>query len=328
MLAKADGDWRDAGFEAAVLQETSKYATRQNSIVLPRELMQRDILKSSDGANLIGVEHQPDSMIDFLFAKSDLLDRVTSMTGLTQDVSIPRMTGTSSVAYYTEGATISESNPTFDQVTLSANTLASLVEYSRKMLVQGLPNVEMLVRGDMARVLALKLDEVIINGSGSAPEPRGILNTSGIGSVAMATNGAAPTYAKLVDLIKEVAVDNADENAIFLMNPQTEAFLRKTAKVSSTDSVMILEDDSIAGRQVVVSAKVPADLTKGTGTGLSAILYGNFNDVVYASFGGLELVIDPYSNLNKGMIRLAAFLESDVAIRHPESFAAITDAVV
>ena len=328
VLAKADGDWRDAGFEAAVLQETSKYATRQNSIVLPRELMQRDILKSSDGANLIGVEYQPDSMIDFLYAKSDLLDRVTSMTGLTQDVSIPRMTGTSSVAYYTEGATISESNPTFDQVTLSANTLASLVEYSRKMLVQGLPNVEMLVRGDMARVLALKLDEVIINGSGSAPEPRGILNTSGIGSVAMATNGAAPTYAKLVDLIKEVAVDNADENAIFLMNPQTEAFLRKTAKVSSTDSVMILEDDSIAGRQVVVSAKVPADLTKGTGTGLSAILYGNFNDVVYASFGGLELVIDPYSNLNKGLIRLAAFLESDIAIRHPESFAAITDAVV
>ena len=131
-----------------------------------------------------------------------------------------------------------------------------------------------------------------------------------------------------MDLIKEVAVDNADENAIFLMNPQTEAFLRKTAKVSSTDSVMILEDDSIAGRQVVVSAKVPADLTKETGTGLSAILYGNFNDVVYASFGGLELVIDPYSNLNKWMIRLAAFLESDVAIRHPESFAAITDAVV
>ncbi len=73
---------------------------------------------------------------------------------------------------------------------------------------------------------------------------------------------------------------------------------------------------------------MPADLTKGTGSGLSAILYGNFNHVVYPSFGGLEFVLDPYSNLNKEIIRLAAFLESDVAIRHPESFAAITDAVV
>jgi len=328
LMAKADGDWRDAGFEAEVLRETQKYATRQNSIVLPAELMQRDILKSGNGANLVGTDYMPDRMIDYLYAKSDLLSRVTSMTGLTQDVAIPRMTGTTSTAYYTEGAAITESTPTFDQVTLSPNTLASMVEYSRKMLVQGLPNIESLVRNDMARVIALKQDEVIINGSGSAPEPEGILNTTGIGSVALGTNGSAPTYAKLIDLIKEVAVDNADENAVFLINPQTEAFLRKTVKVSSTDSIMLLEGDSIAGRQVVVSAKVPSTLTKGTGSGLSAILYGNMNDVIYASFGGLELVVDPFSNLNKGLIRVAAFLENDIAIRHPESFAAISDAVV
>ena len=85
------------------------------------------------------------------------------MEGMTQDIAIPRMTGTSSSAYYTEGGTISESTPTFDQVTLSANTLAALVEFSRKMFVQGLPDVT-IVRRDLARVLGLKIDETILNG--------------------------------------------------------------------------------------------------------------------------------------------------------------------
>ena len=112
------------------------------------------------------------------------------------------------------------------------------------------------------------------------------------------------------------------------INPQTEAFLRKTAKVSSTDSVMILEGNTLANRPVIVSQNVPSNLTKGTGSGLSAIIYGNLNDVLYASFGGLEIVVDPHTKLNQGIIRVAAFMEVDVALRHPESFSAIKDANV
>lgn len=328
ILAQANNDWSDAGFEKEVLRSTSRFATRQNGFVLPAEMMQRDILKSGTGSNLVGTDHMSGRFIDYLYKRSDILSRVTSMDGMTQDVAIPRMTGTSSAAYYTEAGTISESTPSFDQVTLSANTLAALVEFSRKMFVQGLPDVEQIVRRDLARVLGLKIDETILNGSGSGSEPTGILNTTGIGNVAMGTNGGAPSYGNLIDLIKEVAIDGADENGIFIINPQTEAYLRKTAKVSSTDSVMILEGNTLANRPVVVSQNVPSDLTKGTGSGLSAIIYGNLRDVLYASFGGLEIVVDPHTKLNQGIIRVAAFMEVDVALRHPESFAAIKDANV
>ena len=67
--------------------------------------------------------------------------------------------------------------------------------------------LKLIVRRDLARVLGLKIDETILNGTGTAPEPEGILNTTGIGNVAMGTNGGAPTYGKLIDLIKEVAID-------------------------------------------------------------------------------------------------------------------------
>ena len=88
------------------------------------------------------------------------------------------------------------------------------------MFVQGLPDVEAIVRRDLARVLGLKIDETILNGTGTAPEPEGILNTTGIGNVAMGTNGGAPTYGKLIDLIKEVAIDGADQNGVFIINPR------------------------------------------------------------------------------------------------------------
>ena len=328
IMAQASGDWSDAGFEREVLRSTSRHSTRANGFVLPAEFMQRDILKSGTGSNLVGTEHMSDRFIDFLYKRSDILPRVTSMQGMTQDIAIPKMTGTASVAYYAEGAAVTESTPTFSQVTLSANTLGALVEFSRKMMTQGLPNIEALVRRDLARVIGIKLDEVILNGSGSGAEPTGILGTSGIGAVSLGANGAAPTFIDLVDLIKAVAIDDADENGVFIINPQTEAFLRRTPKVSSTDSVMILEGDRMANRPVVVASTVPSNLTKGTGTDLSAIIYGNLSDVVYATFGGLEITVDPYTKLDTGVIRVGAYLENDIAVRHPESFSAILDADV
>ena len=91
---------------------------------------------------------------------------------------------------------------------------------------------------------------------------------------------------------------------------------------------MILEGNELANRPVIVSQNLPSNLTKGTGTDLSAILYGNLRDVLYASFGGLEIVVDPHTKLNQGIIRVGAFLENDLALRRPESFAAILDANV
>ena len=146
--------------------------------------------------------------------------------------------------------------------------------------------------------------------------------------MSLGTNGAAPSFTDLVDLIKAVAIDDADENGVFIINPETEAFLRRTPKVSSADSVMILEGDRMANRPVVVASTVPSNLTKGTGTDLSAIIYGNLSDVVYATFGGLEITVDPYTKLDTGVIRVGAYLENDIAVRHPESFSAILDADV
>jgi len=324
--AMASGDWRNAEYEQ---QEMSRYrAQSPNARVLPasHNLLQRDVLNSGTGSNLIGTDHKGELFIDRLSPQGDLLSRVTTLSGLDQNVAIPKMTSGTSAAYIAEGGSITESTPAFSQVTMSPNLLAGFVEYSVQMLRQSSPNIEQLVRRDLTRSIEIKLEQTIIEGSGSGAEPTGILNTSGIGSVALGTNGAAPTYSALLDLIAEVSQDNADGNGVFVINAATEAFLRKTPKVASTDSVMILEGNTIAGRPVVVCNQVPSDLTKGTGTGLSAILYGDFSQVLLGQFGSTELLVDPYTSMQTGLVRVRGLAMVDLAIRYPEAFAAITDA--
>lgn len=324
--AMADNDWKDAGLEREVLRTTEKLRTRQNSFVLPNELMRRDVLKSGTGGELVGVQFLGDRFIDALYTESDVLNRCTLLSGLTQDVAIPRMTSSSSSAWYAEGGTIAESTPAFDQLTLSANTLASMVEYSRKLLRQS--DVEQILRRDMSRTMAIALDTAILNGSGSGAEPTGILQTSGIGAVAGGTNGGAPTYDDMVDLIAAVAEDNArSEGSVFISNSKVEAKLRKTSKVSSTDSVMVLENGQVAGRDFIISNAMPSNLTKGTGSGLSAILFGDLREVVVGMFGDLEVVVDPHTKLNENLLRIASFMEVDLGLRHVESFAAMNDAI-
>ena len=92
--------------------------------------------------------------------------------------------------------------------------------------------------------------------------------TSGIGSIAIGTNAGPPTWASVTGLIKELEIDNAvlNEGTIgFVTNPKVKSKLANTAKVGSTDSVMILNDPwtQLYGYPVKFTTDVPSDLTKG-----------------------------------------------------------------
>ena len=118
-------------------------------------------------------------------------------------------------------------------------------------MLQSDPSAEQIVRDDILNAVAAKIEDVAIEGDGSN-EPTGITKTSGIGSVAIGTNGGAPTWASVVDLVKEVEIDDAkinDGSCSFLTNSKVKSKLAQTAKVSSSDSVMVLDApwDSLYG---------------------------------------------------------------------------------
>ena len=112
--------------------------------------------------------------------------------------------------------------------TMSPKTVGALSKFSHLMSLQSTLDIEQLIRSDFVALIADAIDTAAINGSGSSNQPLGILNTSGIGSVAGGTNGAAPTLDNLLDLKQEVAVDNADVASCgFLTNTKVESVLGK-----------------------------------------------------------------------------------------------------
>ena len=117
----------------------------------------------------------------------------------------------------------------------------------------------------------------------------------------------------------------------FFTNAKVEAVL---AKLKDSDSRYLLSPygtelgrTQIAGRRFEVSNNVPSNLTKGSGTNLSAVIYGNFADLLIGMFGQLEILVDPYTDFAKGTVGVCALQSIDIAVRHAESFAAMTDAI-
>ena len=83
----------------------------------------------------------------------------------------------------------------------------------------------------------------------------------------------------------------------------------------------------IAGRRFEVSNNVPSNLTKGSGSNLSAVIYGNFADLLIGLYGTLEILVDPYTDFAKGTTGVRALQTIDIAVRHAESFAAMKDVI-
>jgi HK97 family phage major capsid protein/HK97 family phage prohead protease len=337
--ALLDNDWGSAGFEREVSNEIARKLGRQASgffmptnLRMPDNMGQRAVnVAGTDNVGGFTVATELQSVIDLLRAR--MMTRALGarvLTGLQGDIAFPRITGGAALSWVGEnpGSEVGESNLAFDQVVLTPKTAQASIPVSRQLLVQSSFDVEMMIRSDLATVGALGLDLAAINGSGSSNQPTGILNTSGIGAVAGGTNGLAPTWAHIVDLETQVAIDNADLGSLaYLTNSKVRGKLKTTEKASST-AQFVWENGELNGYRAEASNQVPGNLTKGTATGVcSAIIFGNWNDLIIGEWGAMEIIVDPYSLKKKGLVELTSIMMADVAVRHPESFASMKDAL-
>ena len=328
-----------AAFEIECSQAVAdKIGREARGVFVPNEVQQRDLVvgTTTAGGHLVSTDLLASSFIDLLRNRMSVMRAGAQMlTGLQGNIAIPRMTGAATAYWVTEGNAPTESQQAFDQVTMSPKTVGAFTDLSRKLLLQSSVDVEGLVRRDLATVLGLEIDRVALNGSGTAPQPRGVLQTSGIGAVVGGTNGLAPTWAHIVELWSDVAAANADFGTTgFVTNSKVIGKLMTTEKATGTAQFVCpgFPDasgvTSIAGARAVVSNQVPSNLTKGTSSGVcSAIAFGNWADLIIGMWGVLDLMVDPYSNSTSGTVRVVALQDVDVAARHAESFSAMLDAL-
>jgi HK97 family phage major capsid protein len=283
------------------------------------------------GGNLVATELLASSFIDLL-TNSLVLGRAgaTILSDLQGNVAIPRATGGATTYWVAENTNLTESQQAFDQVALTPKTVGAFCDYSRRLLLQASTAVEAFVRMDIARQIALAIDLAGLNGSGASNQPRGVLNTVGIGSVAGGTNGAQPTWGNIVDLESAVANANAPEgNRAYVTNTRMRGRLKQTQKFTGTNGQEVWTGQGeMNGTPAFVSNQIPSNLTKGTSVGVcSALAYGNWADLLIGLWGGLDVLFDPYTGGIAGTKRLVALQDVDASVRYPVSFAAMLDAL-
>jgi len=304
-------------------------------VFVPYDVLSRDLVVGTPtaGGNLVATDLLSGSFIELLRQRMVLMGMgVQMLSGLQGNVAIPRQTGGATAYWVAESGAPTESQQAFDQVTMSPKTLGAFTDISRKLLLQSSISVENFVRDDLTKTIALELQRVGINGSGSGNEPRGVLNTAGIGSVAGGTNGLAPNLDHIVGLETAIANANADEGAMaYLTNTRVRGKAKRTF-IDSPGSGQRLWDVGSAtpmnGYRAAVTNAVPSNLTKGSSSGVcSAILFGNWNELIYGLWGGLDLGVDNVTQMTSGTVRVVVLQDVDLAVRHVESFAAMLDAL-
>jgi HK97 family phage major capsid protein len=306
------GDWSKAGLELEASRTVAKLTGRQmqkDGFFVPHDVLKREITKAGYGAGLIATQSYPQNFIELLRNRAMLTQLGAQvLSGLVGNVSVPKQTGAATAYWVTEGyaSTINLSDSVYTALTMTPKYVGARTPYTRAMLLQGNPSVEMLVMNDLVNVLALALDLAGINGAAVSNQPVGILGTSGIGSV----DGTGFDWTAAVELETDVVAANADIATMAYLTGASVNGILKTREKASGYPVYLNTDGQMNGYPVGVSNQVPA----------SNIIFGAFSQVIFGLWGGLDILVDPYTRSDSGGVIINAYQAANVGIRHAASF--------
>lgn len=322
-------DWSNAGFERDVFEQARKRTAMSMATdtsmgyFVPNEILA--------------------GYIELFRAESVLLKLgATNLDGLVGNpVSVPKQTGGATTYWVGENESITESSETAAQVNLTPKKVAALVKLSNELLKFSNPSIETMIRSDVTIAIALAIDLAGLRGSGASHEPRGIANTPGINTVAIGTNGGAPTFDLLYDMQYELQVDNAFRGKMgFCFHPATRRRLLKTkvAQFSADTGGDYIIQPMVSDAQLVnwmgfpyqMTTQIPITLTKGSSTNCTEIYFANWPELLMGQWGGFELKVSQETStaFEKDQTWIRVIQEVDVQVRHAESFCLISDATI
>lgn len=324
---------RAAAFERECSDEYAKKSGKSaQGLFVPPEVQRRDLNVGTPtaGGNTVATNLLAGSFIELL-RNAMVIDKMGAiyLPGLVGNIAIPKQTGSATAYWVIEGAAPTESQQTIGQVGMSPKTIGAYTDFTRRMFLQSSIEVEQFVMNDLAKTVGLGIQQDVFTGPNTTGRLNGLLSQI-TPSVVGGINGLAPTWDHIVDLETAVSVANADIGTLgYLTNAKVRGKLKKTFVngTGGTERVWQNGADPLNGYRCAVTNAMPSNLTKGTGTNLSAIAYGNFADLVIGLWSGLDLMVDPYAGSTAGTVRVIALQDVDMALRNTESFATMVDAI-
>ena len=340
MAATGRKDGVEAEFSKIAADEfqRSGVSVAAHSVLIPSEVFKRDMTATGGtGGDQGGVNIQTNvgGIIDVLLPKTVLRGLgVQQLNGLVGNLDMPTASTQPAAGWNTENGTATEKSPAFSKITFSPKRLAAFIQVSNQLMLQSSNSIDQYVRNFLITAMAQEMEKAAIKGGGTN-EPTGIIANSSV-NVAYAggaannsvnANGAAAVWADVVNLMK--AVENANgEGVAYLTNPLVKAALQTTPRQSSGvegNFIMPSGANELNGYAAAFTTNVPSNLSKGSASDLSAMIFGDFSKMALASWGGMELTVDPYSGATAGLTNIVLNSYLDCNLLQPTAFAVIKD---
>jgi uncharacterized protein len=201
-----------------------------------------------------------------------------------------------------------------NSVTMTPERVSAKSTYTKQLILQGGADVDRLIAGDLAAAMNAYVDTRAF---------AVILADSDVDNQTTAGAGNTDMTAALA-VAMEAAVLAAGGNlaaARYVMSPEAYKLAKNVAQVSSVSALYDLGSNTFNGY-----AATATPYLVNAGGPLGQMVFGNFaQGLILAYFGGLDLLVDPYSAAGNAQVTLHVNRFFDVAIRQPGAFSICTD---
>jgi HK97 family phage major capsid protein len=334
-----EGIEREMHEEAEVEMRAAGQVLSPDSYGIPMALLnarfspsrqKRAMTAGVDTAGGFSVETSVDGYVEALRERNILLSNgAEMMSGLTGNIQMPRENAVFNPVWEGEVDEDAESQPSYTDVTFSPKRLGGHIDLSNQLLVQNSSSIEARVMSQILKGHAIALDKAGFNGTGTL-QPTGIINDSDVTVIAVGANGGAITDAILLSLEEAVDLANGDLSpAMYAVTPKLRRAL-KSIKVDDGSGLFLWDrlTNTVNSYGAMSTNNLPANLTKGSGTALNAMVFGDFSGCSFGQWGGLEILRDPYTQARKGTTRLVLNALNDFHVLQPGNLAACKDLTV
>lgn len=261
-------------------------------------------------------------VIDRLFPDSVAARMGAQMVAIDTGLVEYPLTTSSVTAGWADGETANVAGPTVFATTERAlspdHNIGIQVKLTRKSLKQSGDALEAAVRRDINGTMQAVLDAATFNGTGANGQPLGVIagqGTYGYGTTAVSADASAAAFRAVAATFIGANAANSPAAVKVLLHPATWNFMDTELISGTAVSQWDLHLKNFPAANNVLSNL--ATLTAGTPDTSVALLTtsaGGIAPIVVGLWGGIDMIRDPYSDAQSGMLRLTALATADVNI--------------
>ena len=263
---------------------------------------------AADGTGFVGVDVP--GAIEALRQPSFIQSLGAQTINATGNLKFPRISTPASATNKAETTAAAASQLAMDEVNLNPLRATAETKYSKQLLIQGGAQVDAVIANDLRQALATHIDL------------KGFAEILADGSVDEQQGGTDTTYAATVAIAQE---PQSSQQAVTSTVRSTWHHPPRTSWPNSGAGQQhqpLIENGRLNGYQLYATKHI-ADETAGS---VGQQIFGNFRQgLIIALFGGLDILVDPYTAASTGQVKLHVNRFYDVAVRQPGAFSIATD---